>query len=917
MRMKRITILSLVVVLLVVGTGSALAQEEGLGLRLDKMTFEVGEQIQVHFTAPSSFSEDAWVGIIPSNVPHGSEAENDKYDLAYQYLKGLTSGVLTFAAPDTPGSYDFRMHDTDADGREVASVTFTVGETARPTPTPPEGEVVIAEGPAWTSYTNGNYVTDLFIYEGRLGVATSGGAVVWDIDDGTYEKFTSEKVGLASNTLLSIAVDGKERVWVGTDDSGLSVCDSECQTFTEDNSGLPDNTINKILFDSDGSVWLATEGGLSHVDAELQNFTNYKWADDQLPSSFVYDVALDSKGGVWVGSGGGVSYFDGKAWTTYTRENTDSDGEEPWDGLPSNYLYTVAVDGQDTLWCGTSSGLSHFDGQDWETFTSEDTGLISDWIQDLAFDADGDLWIATSWGVSVFDGARWTNYKKEDSLVDNDVTVIFIDEEGGVWLGTKQKGVSYFDGQAWETFVTDDPLLDNNVVTVAIDQDDAAWFGTSKGVNYFDGEEWLTYTSDNSGLPSDSVVDILIDDQDNPWFATSWGLSYFDGKTWTTYKEDDGLVNNSVRVLAIDAEGGLWCGTSGGVSYFNGETWTNYTQEGTDSDGEEPWDGLPRDYIQAVAVDGKGTVWIGTSSGLTEFDDKTWTTYTSEDTGLSSDNVQDIFIHPDGTLWIGSSWGLSHLDGTKWTNYKEKDGLVNSSVQAIAMDSEGDLWFATSGGVSQFDGSTWTSYTPADGLTALRVNDLAFDSTDTLWIGTQDSGVSRFVPGAAPPPKEEPVGEGAVPKPQPAGEGLVSYTAASGLYSLTYPEDWEIEPNEATREDQGFALVSPDFMSFVGLLISNKGEDLDTFVADKLEELPEETQEISRSTGPDDKLRLEVEAPIDEDQIMRVTAIFWQVGPYNNLLALAASSESWDDYVEVLNAIADSVVVDPEAEFGP
>ncbi len=95
-------------------------------LRLDKTTFAPGEQIQVHFTAPSSFPSDAWVGIIPSEVAHGSEAENDQYDLDYQYLEGLTSGMLIFVAPDTLGSYDFRMHDTDDEGREVASLTFTV-----------------------------------------------------------------------------------------------------------------------------------------------------------------------------------------------------------------------------------------------------------------------------------------------------------------------------------------------------------------------------------------------------------------------------------------------------------------------------------------------------------------------------------------------------------------------------------------------------------------------------------------------------------------------------------------------------------------------------------------------------------------------------------------------------------------------
>ncbi len=96
------------------------------GLWLDKTEFEPGEEILVHFSTSGTFANDAWLGIIPAEVPHGSEATNDQYDLAYEYLDGQAEGVLTFAAPSEPGLYDLRLHDTDSDGREVASVPFTV-----------------------------------------------------------------------------------------------------------------------------------------------------------------------------------------------------------------------------------------------------------------------------------------------------------------------------------------------------------------------------------------------------------------------------------------------------------------------------------------------------------------------------------------------------------------------------------------------------------------------------------------------------------------------------------------------------------------------------------------------------------------------------------------------------------------------
>jgi len=95
-------------------------------LKLEKTTFAAGEEITVSFTAPSSYEENAWVGIIPSDVPHGSEDENDEHDIAYIYLEKKTSGTMTFFAPGQAGAYDFRMHDTDDNGKEVTSISFQV-----------------------------------------------------------------------------------------------------------------------------------------------------------------------------------------------------------------------------------------------------------------------------------------------------------------------------------------------------------------------------------------------------------------------------------------------------------------------------------------------------------------------------------------------------------------------------------------------------------------------------------------------------------------------------------------------------------------------------------------------------------------------------------------------------------------------
>jgi ligand-binding sensor domain-containing protein len=148
-----------------------------------------------------------------------------------------------------------------------------------------------------------------------------------------------------------------------------------------------------------------------------------------------------------------VSRFDplaeGEAWTTYTEE----------DGLASNWVYAIAVDGEGALWFGTDSGVSRFDGQTWTTYTAED-GLAADEITAMAVDGEGALWFGTN-------GSGWSP----------------------MFGGPLGSGVSRFDplaeGEAWTTYTSEDGLAGDSVHTIAVDGEGALWFGTSNGVSRF------------------------------------------------------------------------------------------------------------------------------------------------------------------------------------------------------------------------------------------------------------------------------------------------------------------------------------------------------------------------------------------------------------------------------------------------
>lgn len=87
-----------------------------------------GETFEVQFEAPLSFEAKAWIGIVPTDTAHGEEAVGDAANLGYEHLGGRSRGSVVLRAPTTPGTYDVRFYDSDAEGKEVGSVAVTVVE---------------------------------------------------------------------------------------------------------------------------------------------------------------------------------------------------------------------------------------------------------------------------------------------------------------------------------------------------------------------------------------------------------------------------------------------------------------------------------------------------------------------------------------------------------------------------------------------------------------------------------------------------------------------------------------------------------------------------------------------------------------------------------------------------------------------
>jgi len=316
-----------------------------------------------------------------------------------------------------------------------------------------------------------------------------------------------------------------------------------------------------------------------------------------------------------------------------------------------------------------------------------------------------------------------------------------------LWMGLSN-GMIRYDTRTPESHEIFTPesthggLLSKGIYTLAVDRRGTKWIGTyGGGLTLYDGKTWKTYTV-SDGLGDQWIYDIVFDD-DRTWIATWKGVSVFDGTSFRNYTEKDGLIDKWVYSIALDHDHVWWFGTESGVNRFDGKTWTGYTHKdglgsevGTKSpaaDSEPDVSALPRseeadygaaaspamghhaaagkrnigpnpNFVIAAAVGHDNAKWFGTwGAGLSRFDGKTWTTFTTKD-GLGGDFIHTLAVDNYGTIWAGTNGGASWYDGTRWRNFSTADGLVDNNVFSIVFDDNGNRWFGTWKGLSRHHG---------------------------------------------------------------------------------------------------------------------------------------------------------------------------------------------------------------------
>lgn len=525
--------------------------------------------------------------------------------------------------------------------------------------------------------------------------------------------------------------------------------------------GLSHNMVYAILQDKQGFMWFGTQEGLNRFDGV--SFKVYKkdlLKKNSLKNDAIFALTEDRDGVIWIGTDNGVALYDPKYDRFSDLELKTSDGE-----TCTGVVRSIVCDDNGNVWLALGEkGIFKVNQEREVSFYSLmeyfDDGHGS--IRDVVFDMDDNLWIATyQQGLLKLDKltGKITQIKLTDRLkeaLDNNINRLCLLDSETLLIGTGY-GLLMYDLR-YENFSI---LVSKNrmgkkmfVRDIHIDKEKRIWLGTETGgyVYSVQGDCIANFKhrqNDTYSLSDNAVHSIYQDREGGIWLGTFFGGVNYYTKAHAQFEkyypimEPNSIMGKSISEFCEDGEGKIWVGTEDkGLYHFDPE-------KRTFSKGK-----VAADNVHALLYD-ENRLWVGSfSEGLFVVDLKSGKVknYLNSPLGssLSDNNVYSIYKDYKGTVWVGTMTGLHRYQPKTDTFIRVGERMITSQVNDILEDFDGTLWFATLGqGLFSYDYNTdrWNHIpivVEGDSVRGRKIICLLEDKSHKMWLGTEGAGLVCF-----------------------------------------------------------------------------------------------------------------------------------------------------------------------------
>jgi PAS domain S-box-containing protein len=366
-------------------------------------------------------------------------------------------------------------------------------------------------------------------------------------------------------------------------------------------------------------------------------------------------------------------------------------------GLPQAQVLSICQDSRGAIWFGTFSGLCFFDGVEFHTMTWPD-GPRGREINKIVPGSDGTLWVGTSIGVSRYRDGLWRDYTEEDGMPTRWINGLLDDGDGGVWLA-HYRGLTHLhnDGTV-EQGESVDEKLGHTVFCLTRGKDGALWGGTADGI-------------------------FTIRDGRCRWFTAG-----------------DGLGGAEFYDIITLPSGDIVAGGPQGASRYDGSgTWAAIDLG--------PLAGAGDLAINALAADGSGSLYLGTTRGLLIIDERGDRHLVDRDSGLQDDFIHALITDYEGNLWLGTEIGAVRLGSHNAMIFDDQGELPSPWAWSIMEAGDGSIWVTTERGVVRYqDGVFLPQHLPLVPRDA-GVSPALVAHDDNIWLGMSNLGLLRTGPG--------------------------------------------------------------------------------------------------------------------------------------------------------------------------
>ncbi|MGA2596050.1 MAG: two-component regulator propeller domain-containing protein [Bryobacteraceae bacterium] len=559
----------------------------------------------------------------------------------------------------------------------------------------------------------------LLTYRGVLAVclALSFARLAYAIDPNrlmsqyVHDRWGAEQ-GFPRGPVYAIAQTPDGYLWFGMEEGLIRFDGVNFLKVRDDSKSFNVTSVLGLMADNDGNLWLRMER------SNLVRYRNGVFENPPIAGPDqrfgITEMSRTDAGDLLVSlpQGGVVSYRQGKFDILASGE------------LPRTPILSMVQTTGGDIWVGTrDAGLFRLNGRRADAITK---GIPDPKINCLLLDGKETLWVGTDTGIARWNGTELTAPAIPEPLNRFQALAMVKDRDGNIWIGTDSK-LLRLNSQGLTAFADNAP--GHAITSVFEDREGSLWIGSTDGIERLRDSAFVSY-SPAEGLPTDGSNPVFVDSDNRTWFPP------IEGGLWWMKDGRHGQVteaglNRDVVYSIAGRKGELWLGRRHG-----GLTQLRFEPGGFTSATYTKADGLAQNSVFAVHQCRDGTVWAGNlSGGVSELRNGKFKTYTSED-GLASNTIFSILEGADGTMWFATPAGLSAFSNGKWRTFTAQDGLPSEKVNCLFEDSKDTLWAGTAAGLAYQASQGFQLANGMPGSLRDRIFGLAEDRFGSLWVST-------------------------------------------------------------------------------------------------------------------------------------------------------------------------------------